>query len=74
MYVRAPPPPNELASNSSIVGQWGGFEIPRDPSHTEGWDYSDASSIVIQLYGTACDVARADRTQLPVIRQRSILI
>jgi hypothetical protein len=69
-----PPPPNELASNSSIVVLWGGFEIPRDPSHAEGWDYTDASSTVIQLYGTGCDVARADRTQLPVIRHRCILI
>ena len=29
-------------------------QIPRDPTHAEGWDYTDASDTAIQLYGTAC--------------------
>ena len=29
-------------------------QIPRDTTHAEGWDYTDASDTAIQLYGTAC--------------------
>jgi hypothetical protein len=29
-------------------------QIPRDTTHTEGWDYTDSSDTAIQLYGTAC--------------------
>ena len=29
-------------------------QIPRDPMHAEGWDYTDSSDTAIQLYGTAC--------------------
>ncbi len=29
-------------------------QIPRDATHAEGWDYTDASDTAIQLYGTAC--------------------
>ena len=29
-------------------------QIVRDTTHTEGWDYTDASDTAIQLYGTAC--------------------
>ncbi len=29
-------------------------QIPRDTNHAEGWDYTDSSDTVIQLYGSAC--------------------
>ena len=29
-------------------------QIPRDTNHAEGWDYTDSSDTVIQLYGNAC--------------------
>lgn len=29
--------------------------IPQDTSHTNGWDYTDATDTAIQLYGTPCD-------------------
>ena len=52
----------------------GGFALPRDPTHVDGWDYVDARFTSIQLYGLACDVARVDRTQPPVIGFRCPLI
>ena len=33
--------------------------IPLDPSHTNGWDYTDDSRLGAQLYGPACDSLRA---------------
>lgn len=33
-------------------------DIPKDPSHTGGWDYSADGKQII-LYGTACDAAKA---------------
>ncbi len=31
--------------------------IPRDPTHTEGWDWIDQAYGQLQLFGTACDTA-----------------
>ena len=31
-----------------------GVEVPRDPSHQAGWDYTDATTMKIELYGTSC--------------------
>jgi len=32
-----------------------GAEVPRDPTQTDGWDYTDASLTEITLFGAACD-------------------
>jgi hypothetical protein len=32
-----------------------GNEIPRDPTKTNGWDYTDDTYLTIELYGTYCD-------------------
>lgn len=69
-----PPPPNQLARREYINVSQAGFELPRDTAHVDGWDYVDARFTSIQLYGPACDVARVDRAQLPVIRFRCPLI
>jgi len=37
---------------------FGGNQIPRDTSHTNGWDY-DATSMQLTFYGTTCDQVRA---------------
>jgi hypothetical protein len=29
-------------------------QIPQDPAHADGWDYTDATQTAIQLYGPAC--------------------
>jgi len=33
--------------------------IARDPSHAEGWDYTDTRDVAVQLYGLACAAFRA---------------
>jgi hypothetical protein len=32
-----------------------GVEVPRDGTQSDGWDYTDASNMVIELFGAACD-------------------
>jgi hypothetical protein len=32
-----------------------GHQVPRDTTHQNGWDYTDASHTTIMLYGDACD-------------------
>jgi hypothetical protein len=63
-----PPPPNSLADRGSIAVFWGDVQISRDRSHSNGWDYTDATMRALQLHGPACDLVRTDRTQSPVIR------
>jgi von Willebrand factor type A domain len=41
--------------------------IPQDTSHTNGWDYTDATDTAIQLYGTACeDVTNGTYTDVEI--------
>src|SRR4029453_3050281 len=58
-----PSPPNDLADRSSIAFFWRHVQISRDGSHSNGWDYTDATMRAIQLYGPACDLVRTDRAQ-----------
>jgi hypothetical protein len=69
-----PPPPNELARHNSIHVSWGDAPIPRDTTHIDGWDYTDGSMSAMQFYGAACDLARTDRAQVPVVRYACPLI
>jgi hypothetical protein len=69
-----PPPPNDLARQGSINVLLNDDSIPRDTTHTDGWDYLDSSWLTIQLYGTACDLARLDPAQRPVVRYNCLLI
>ena len=46
---KAPPDPNK------IYVYVNGQAIPRDSSHTAGWDYNGAANDRITLYGTVCD-------------------
>jgi len=32
-----------------------GVEVPWNPAQTDGWDYTNPSNIVIELFGAACD-------------------
>lgn len=68
-----PPPPNDYTRRDSISVSIGGFDVPRDPGHVEGWDYVDATFTAIELYGTGCDVVKVDRTQPPAISFRCLL-
>jgi len=51
-----PPPPSDDTSNLRIgVIVDDGKEIPRDASHTNGWDFTNDAATSLQVYGPACD-------------------
>ena len=31
------------------------YQLPRDPSRTDGWDYVDPADTKLQIFGPACD-------------------
>jgi hypothetical protein len=39
----------------------GKLELKRDPSHQDGWDYTDESHTHIRLYGPACEAYKAEK-------------
>ena len=54
------PPTNDGTTTRSHIGvRIDGTTIPRDNTHTNGWDYSDGSMMSIQLFGTSCDAVSA---------------
>jgi hypothetical protein len=57
-----PPPPSSdgTASRSRIGVKVDDKFIPHDPTHTNGWDYKDASQGLIEVYGPVCDAVVAD--------------
>ena len=63
-----PPPPNALADPFFIYVRIGDSQIPRDATHTEGWDYTSFAGRNFQLYGAACEAARANRSELPMVQ------
>jgi Mg-chelatase subunit ChlD len=51
--------PNKV--NVVIETPNGPVEIYKDPSHQDGWDYTDATNTKIQLFGPACDLFKAQK-------------
>jgi hypothetical protein len=49
-----PPVPDNIAVDAQLTAG-GSSRIPRDPSHAEGWDYSDATMTRIEIHGSWCD-------------------
>jgi hypothetical protein len=50
-----PPPPNSNTFTGGFDVFVGGMAIPRDVSHTSGWDIVNPNGTAIQLYGAVCD-------------------
>jgi len=50
-----PPPPNSNLDSGAIGVVVGGAEIPHDPSHANGWDYTSTGRTAIEIYGPICD-------------------
>jgi hypothetical protein len=50
-----PPPSCSYADNNHIGVRVGSFEIPRDSTGQNGWDYSDATLTTFTIYGASCD-------------------
>jgi hypothetical protein len=66
---RIPSPPNPTETSHLSVF-FGDSEIPQDSA--QGWDYFDATRQSFKLYGAACDLARANRAELPRVRFRCL--
>jgi hypothetical protein len=48
------PAPPQVPTNVLVEDAATRTTIPQDTSHTNGWDYTDATDTAIQLYGAAC--------------------
>jgi hypothetical protein len=54
--------PNSMTSNDLIDVFGDGTAIPRDTTHTDGWDYSNAAHTAIEVFGPRCDAVKAGTT------------
>jgi len=54
--------PNSMTSNDLIDVFGDGMAIPRDTTHTDGWDYSNAAHTAIEVFGPRCDAVKAGTT------------
>ena len=50
--------PNTMTSNDFIDVFGDGTPIPRDTTHTDGWDYSNAAHTAIEVFGRAATPSR----------------
>jgi len=50
-----PDPPCSDADRLHIGVLVGGVEIPKDATHTNGWDYVDPTPTAVEIYGPKCD-------------------
>jgi hypothetical protein len=49
-----PTPPNSDTDTAHIGVMVNGAELPRDPNHANGWDYTTAGMTAVQIYGSQC--------------------
>ena len=54
--------PNSMTSNDFIDVFGDGTTIPRDITHVDGWDYSNATHTAIEVYGPRCDAIKGGTT------------
>jgi hypothetical protein len=55
--IGAAPNPSTSVDFIDVFGD--GMPIPRDQTHTDGWDYTNATHTTIQIYGPRCDAVTA---------------
>jgi hypothetical protein len=51
-FTKVPPVPSKIAVKVS------GVKAPADPTHTDGWDYTDASNTAVEVFGSWCDMIK----------------
>ena len=54
-----PAPPCDDTDRARIGVKIAGNEIPRDTLHQNGWDYTDATMEMVEVYGPSCDALSA---------------
>ena len=60
MCTFAIPPEGPVAGDRGRVSFYqNDTTVPRDPTHTNGWDYVDDTLSAIQLYGPPCEALRS---------------
>jgi hypothetical protein len=68
-----PTPTSDGTTNLGFINVFGdGTEIPRDTTHVNGWDYTDASMNSIQIYGPICTQVMAATIQNVTVTFRCI--
>jgi hypothetical protein len=65
--------PNSSTSVDMIDVFGDGMSIPRDTTHTDGWDYSNAAHTAIEVFGPRCDAVKAGTTMNVTVTFRCII-
>jgi hypothetical protein len=65
--------PNSMTTNDLIDVFGDGMPIPRDTTHTDGWDYSNADKTAIEIYGPRCEAVKAGTTVNVTVTFRCII-
>jgi hypothetical protein len=66
-YALPTPPPCDYFNNGSIAVFVNGAQVPRDVSHANGWDYSDATFTAFTIYGPLCDAVDAGAANVTIV-------
>jgi hypothetical protein len=69
-----PVPPCDIADPGHIGVKVDGVEIARDTTHTNGWDYTDATFTAVDIQGPICDQLTSGALTTVTISFRIILI
>jgi hypothetical protein len=51
-FTKAPPVPTKIAVKVS------GVKAPADPTHADGWDYTDSTNMAVEVFGSWCDMIK----------------
>jgi hypothetical protein len=65
--------PNPMTSVDFIDVFGDGTMIPRDTTHTDGWDYTNDAHTAIQVYGPRCDMVTAGTIMNVTVTFRCII-
>jgi hypothetical protein len=65
--------PNTMTSVDFIDVFGDGVPIPRDQTHVDGWDYTNAAHTAIEVYGPRCDAVTAGTTMNVTVTFRCII-
>jgi hypothetical protein len=65
--------PNSMTSNEMIDVFGDGALIGRDPTHVDGWDYSNTAHTAIEVFGPRCDAVKAGTTMNVTVTFRCVV-
>ena len=60
------PSPAPFADRSNTLVYLGGTQVPRDQTHTAGWDFADGSMMAVRLFGPPCDAVKAAHASVTI--------